>query len=40
MIMCRNPNAKEYCRKIAEISDDNYAMLFNATEFDKNYLGK
>ena len=34
MIMCRNPNAKEYCRNIAKISDDDYEMLFNATEFN------
>ena len=34
MIMCRNPNAKEYCRNIAQISDNDYDMLYNATEFD------
>ena len=34
MIMCRNPNAKEYCKNIALISDNDYEMLYNATEFD------
>ena len=34
MIMCRNPNAKEYCINIAKISDNDYEMLFNATEFN------
>ena len=40
MIMCRNPNAKEYCRNIAQISDKDYEKLFNATEFDEKYLDK
>ena len=38
--MCRNPNAKEYCRNIAQISDEDYEKLFNATEFDEKYLDK
>jgi len=35
MIMCRNPNAKEYCRNIARISDKDYEILFKETEFDE-----
>ena len=33
MIMCSNPNAKEYCRNIAIISDNEYIILFFSTEF-------
>ena len=40
MIMCRNPNAKEYCRNIAQISDEDYEKLYKATEFDEKYLNK
>ena len=40
MIMCRNPNAREYCYNIAKISYEDIDKLYNATEFDEKSLIK